>query len=354
LINILHITPDFNYNCGRSCYVYKLLKIFKSKGYNISLITNDGDSLKRVQELDIPIYKLDISSENKSLVHFLKQSFELKNIITKLNISIIHTHHRYSELISVFSKYLYRNSRRIKTITTALSLVNKRYYFDYRSDKIIAISKVVKSHLIKYFKINPDRISVIHNFIESNNYIHDSVKRKNNTFVILSVGRFHYEKNFELLFNALVKLNTENIVLILIGDGIEKEKYLKIIKGSNLNVTIIKPTRNLENYFKMADICILPSRVDPFPTFMLESGYYCKPFIGSDVDGISELIVNGKNGLKFKSKNVLDLVEKIKLFMENKKLADICAYNLNKEVLNNYSDKQIIPKIIKLYDELFI
>ncbi len=47
---ILHISPDFNYSCGISKYVYSLLKNFgQDKSYKLFFITNGGDALDRVR-----------------------------------------------------------------------------------------------------------------------------------------------------------------------------------------------------------------------------------------------------------------------------------------------------------------
>ncbi len=48
-LNILHITPDFNYACGRSYYVYLLSK-YLSRKHNVTVLTNGGDSLERLEE----------------------------------------------------------------------------------------------------------------------------------------------------------------------------------------------------------------------------------------------------------------------------------------------------------------
>src|SRR5205085_8711599 len=95
--------------------------------------------------------------------------------------------------------------------------------------------------------------------------------------------------------------------------------------------------------------CVLPSIIDPFPNFMLQSGLHRKPFIGSNADGIAELISDGENGLLFKSGDENELASKIRKMMTDKELANNCAENLYKDVINNYTEKLIIPKIEKLY-----
>ncbi len=85
---------------------------------------------------------------------------------------------------------------------------------------------------------------------------------------------------------------------------------------------------------------------------MLQSGLHKKPFIGSNADGIAELIIHRENGLLFRKKDSEDLADKINIFAENNSLANKCRMNLFETVSNNYTEKQIIPEIIKLYKDL--
>jgi glycosyltransferase involved in cell wall biosynthesis len=279
--------------------------------------------------------------------------------------------------------------KKVHTVFTALSLVDKRYFVEYKSDRIIAVSNCVKDMLIKRFNVDVDKISLIPNFVDSEEVDRESsivnreskvisressivnressivnreskvmsressmANRQSETVNILSVGRFHKEKNYETLLKAIALLKEYKIKLILVGEGDEKEKYESIIKSKSLDVELMAPQRDLTQFFKDADICILTSIRDPLPTFMLQSGLHKKPFIGSDVDGIPEVIKNGENGLLFGKKHEFELSEKIKLFIEDKLLAEKCAGNLNRLVSEKYTEKTVIPEIEKLYKGL--
>ena len=101
-----------------------------------------------------------------------------------------------------------------------------------------------------------------------------------------------------------------------------------------------------------ADVCVLPSKRDPFPSFMLHSGLHKKPFIGSNIDGIAELIKNNYNGLLFDNKSPLELAYKIYQFKTDKELAKKCAENLHNRVVNRYTQEFVVPRIERVYREL--
>lgn len=321
---------------------------------NVYLLSNGGDSFDRLEDFGLK-YTVIRGLHSKNPITFANNITKVKKFVRENKIDLIHTHHRLSELIATRIKK--SPSFKVKTIFTSLSLVNRRYNIEFKSEKLIAVSNSIKRMLAEKFKIEDKKITLIPNFTDTEE-IHDleilePYTRDHGKFYnILAVGRFHHEKNFEVLLKALNILNDKNIELILVGEGDKDIDYKKYIAKHNLNVEIIVPQKNLLQYFLVADLCVLPSVKDPFPNFMLQSGLHKKPFIGANVDGIGELIKNGINGLLFDSGNETELAEKINIFRNNPKLAFKCAENLHEDVVNNYTQEFIIPQIEKLYREV--
>ena len=350
-LNVLHITPDFNYACGRSYYVFLLLKYLRRK-HNVYLLSNGGDSFDRLIDENIP-YKIIKGLNSRNPFSFSKNIKDVRSFVIDNNIDIIHTHHRLSELISNQVKMLIAG-KKPKTVLTSLSIVSNIYNVEFKSDRIIAVSNSVTNMLTGKFKVSRQKIEMIPNFVDTdeiNRYeiITKRKKSRGKLYNILAIGRFHHEKNFETLLNALAILKDHKIRLILIGEGDNDIDYRKYISLHDLNVEIIVPQKDLSWFFDSADICVLPSVRDPFPNFMLQAGLHKKPFIGANIDGIGELITDGQNGLLFESRNENELAEKIRLFKTHRAMALKCAQNLHTDVINNYTQEFIIPKIEKLY-----
>ena len=318
------------------------------------LITNGGDSLDRLEKNNIK-YIIFKSLKSKNFISLASNIRSLKNVLAEHSIQIVHTHHRYSELLAVQTARM-TSDRKFKTVFTALSLVNKKFRVEYKSDSIIAVSNTVKKMLTEKFRVKPGKINVINNFTDTEEIheleIFSEHKSHGEYFNLLAIGRFHHEKNFEVLLRALNILKDDKIKLILIGEGSKDIDYNKYIRRHKLNAEIVTPKRDLLEYFLIADVCILPSSKDPFPNFMLQSGLHKKPFIGTNVDGIGEMIEDGHNGLLFESGNETELSEKIHLFRVNRELAKTCSENLYSDVVNNYTQEFIVPKIENVYKSL--
>lgn len=354
-MNILQITPDFNYACGRSYYVYLLMKYLNQSGHNVFLLTNGGDSLDRLAGLGLKFCLFE-PLHSKDPVSYTRSILKIKKLVRENSIDVVHTHHRYSELLTILAVNGLKQ-RKIKTVFTSLSIVDRRYKVEYKSDRIIAVSNAVKKMLVDKFGVSELKVDVINNFTDTDE-IHELEVMSHQTkdhspgYNILSIGRFHKDKSFETLLEALYLMNDPAARLILIGEGKESTGYAEYVRDKKLNVELVLPRKNLLEYFLTADLCVLPSVRDPFPGFMLQSGLHNKPFIGANVDGISELIHDGKNGLLFESGKARQLAERIKLFKSDRGLSSQCASNLHADVINQYTQEFIIPKIEKLYQYL--
>lgn len=343
---ILHITPTFNYTCGRSYYNFVTLKHLKSLGCYNYLFSKEGIAIERLKYLNID-YSINKDIGCNSPLSVFSLLKHVHNIVTKNEINIIHSYSRATEVLCLLYKYIY--NKKIITVNTVLSLVDRRYFVEYKSDKLIAISLCVKSQLLNMFKIPENKIDLIYNYAEP--FSTDCFKEhsRESKFRILSVGRYHKDKGFEVLLKSILYLKDHDIEVTIVGSGDLKDKYQEYIFKNNLNVTLMPPVNDLTNYFLNCDICVLPSFVDPLPTFMIQSGFYKKPFIGANVDGISETITDSYNGLLFEKGDSQLLAGKIMKFYQNIDLRNKCANNLYELVLNRHHPVNNVRKILELY-----
>lgn len=352
-INILHLQNYVNLSCGVSKTIYLIAKN-TSLQFNHYLACFNGDGLSRFESLNINplVLKGHKSSPFRFIIHFLK----LYSICKQNKINIIHSHHRYFGLLA----FLISRILDIKTITSVQSKVHNHKLFSYKSDMLIACSNSIKSHLINKFKIYERRIKVIYNCVDpaeivltkTKTELMNLLKIRNNKFVIGFFGRLDFkEKGVDVLLKAFLNLSKSNInlFLLLIGDGIDANKTREFITQNNLKAKVIKPQVDIFNYYQLLDLFILPSRIEPFGIVMIEAGIMNIPFVGSNIDGIAELVENEKDGLLFESGNFYDLQNKILKIYNEKNFVEKLNSNLYSKVLTGYTVQSIVPQYEKLY-----
>ncbi|MGU8908544.1 glycosyltransferase family 4 protein [Clostridium perfringens] len=168
--------------------------------------------------------------------------------------------------------------------------------------------------------------------------------------VIISVGRFIKTKGFDVLIKAANLLDQKCTVYII--GGIPTKDYLKLINDEQIkNVKFLefKEKDELKNYYKIADLFVLPTRGDVWGLVINEAMACGLPVITTNkcVAGL-ELIENYKNGFIVEVDNKEILAEKISEIITNDNLKNEIAKN-NLKKIRNYTIENLAKSHIDLF-----
>lgn len=226
-------------------------------------------------------------------------------------------------------------------------------FFDFinfdRFKNIICVSNIAKNSLEKVLDCNKD-ILVINNLIDYKNIIEKSnesieLKRKDGIFTFLNVAR-QEEKSKKLtrLIEVAEKLKNENIKfrILLIGDGLDSNKYKKLVKDKKLEdyIMFLGQKENPYPYFKISDSLILTSEYEGYPVVFNEAKVLNLPIITTNVSD-AKIDIENKYGI-VTEKCVNSIYEGIKEFINNK------------VKINNKFDAEIFnAEILKRLEEIF-
>ncbi|QQS37500.1 MAG: glycosyltransferase family 4 protein [Ignavibacteriales bacterium] len=357
-MNILFISPDFNYACGVSKHVYILIKrLCNNPQYKIFFITNSGDSLDRLTAINnLKFSRMNFKKDHSNPFLLIKNLVSLFLFCRRNKIELIHTHHRYPELISVLAAKLLR----IKTITTVHSFVAGMNNISFRSDKIIAVSRSIEDHLIKNFPHSRNKIVTLYNCIDESFYsdveyhpddLRRSLKYDSSDKIILFAGRISRIKGSDVLIKAFNKIDKSlNAKLILIGTITDND--LDVELRNNESIKILSPQRDLRHYFKIADVVVLPSIEDPFPYVMIEAGAMKKVFIGSRTGGIGEFIDDNVNGILVTPGSSDDLSSKLENVLKNLPSISKMGEELFQKVKSSCDCEKYFSELSGIYNTL--
>lgn len=171
-----------------------------------------------------------------------------------------------------------------------------------------------KEKVVRYPFTSICEKDILYHKNESNKSDIKNILNINETNVVISIGQFIYRKGFDLLIKSANMLD-KNIGIYIIG-GKPTDEYINLIKESNItNIHFVefKNKDELENYFKVADISILPTREDIWGLVINESLAHGIPVITSKFTNAGlELIKNGFNGFIMDNLSVDSIVSSIK------------------------------------------
>jgi glycosyltransferase involved in cell wall biosynthesis len=155
---------------------------------------------------------------------------------------------------------------------------------------------------------------------------------------LLFFGRIEDKiKNLTLLIEAfeLSKLQENNVHLLIIGDGSDKEMILNTIKNKNLSnfVHLLPFQKNIVPYIQNARCTALTSYFEGFPMSLVESLSAGTPIISVDCEtGPREIIQNNINGLLVENHKPKALAEAMNTMATDENLFQTCKNNAKKSV----------------------
>ena len=186
------------------------------------------------------------------------------------------------------------------------------YYFKQEQDiynivdRVVCLSQATEFLLKKNYKISKDKIYKIYKGYpyRSDNRISKKLARKYlgikaNEILLLCVGRPSLNKGIEPLLRALNEIckSIDNIKCVLVGEinGYMNFKLTSRSQPSHLIFTGKLPKRDLQLWYKAADIGIIPSFYEQCSFVALEMMKNKLTIVSSDGNGLNEMFINGKN-----------------------------------------------------------
>jgi glycosyltransferase involved in cell wall biosynthesis len=145
------------------------------------------------------------------------------------------------------------------------------------------------------------------------------------------------------------------IQLLIVGEGEKRNDIERKIHSCNVPKEVTLPGRIdnafLRNILPLFDLFVLPSYSETFGIVFLEAMYAGLPVIGIRNEGIYGLAEDGVEALFAEPKNSKDLADKIKLLINNPDLKEEIAKTGQRLVKEKYMLKELIQRVIAIYEQ---
>ena len=226
-------------------------------------------------------------------------------------------------------------------------------------DAIRVVNIRIKNKLIKS-GVKKNIIKTINTAVNEEVFIKniDSCKiqnKYNNKKILLFVGRFVKAKNLFFLLEVINKLKEKrnDFILLLIGEGEEKDKLNKFIQENNLNnfVNILesKTHEELALYYNAAYLLLLLSTNESFGKVIIEAGFTNTPTLSSKSLGPQDIIKDNINGYLVEINNLDQTLNKLNYLLDNENLVKQVGKEAKNNFLLKYSQKETYKKVDELW-----
>jgi len=172
-------------------------------------------------------------------------------------------------------------------------------FFYAKSEKITAVSKEVKSDLVKNFGITPEKIEVVRSGVDIPRIRKKMIEADDGSSgFVFTCGNLRKEKDHNFLLEAMALLH--GVPLVIAGGGDEKKRRFLENRARELsvNLTLAGFKENPYPLFRKAGVFVLTSRYEGFPNVVLEAMVCGVPVAAVDCPGgIREIITHGETGV---------------------------------------------------------
>jgi glycosyltransferase involved in cell wall biosynthesis len=167
--------------------------------------------------------------------------------------------------------------------------------------------------------------------------------------VLLALSRLHEKKGIDVLLRALV--NLPDCVAWIAGDGpLEAElKAMAAQLGVADRARFLGWRSDRGALLRAADICVLPSRYEPFGTVMLEAWATGVPLVAAASQGPKDLIADGGNGLLVPVDDAPALAGAIRRVQEDAALRAHLIERGRADYQQGYTREAVTERMLSLY-----
>lgn len=224
-------------------------------------------------------------------------------------------------------------------------------------DSIVTVSEECANILKDRFPGEKNKVDVIYNIVSptminkmANQASTNVYDKKGDDIIILSIGRLHYQKGFEMAIAACRKLIDKgyNVQWNVIGEGDEREKLTNLIKENHLenHFKLLGLKSNPYPYIKQADIYVQTSRFEGKSIAIDEAKILNKPIVVTNFSTAKDQINDGIDGLIVEM-NPDEVVEGIERLINDSSLKRKLINNLSQLKLGTEEEIEKLYKLLK-------
>lgn len=244
-------------------------------------------------------------------------------------------------------------------------------------DTLIALTNTM-SDTYKDLGIYGNNVSLVPNgvavddFNLGETFDSDSIRNKYNVKsdvpLLLTVGRYHKKKGFNLIPQIATNLRELNVDFkwLIVGNGTENiDPMIRHFNLEDLVTTVPSigiqqdksyfkfPGDDLIDLYKCADIYVFPSLLEGFPRVILEAMAASTPIVTTDAEGCVDLVEDGANGFVSNKNDHITMAENISKIIKDPTLMSKMAI-CSREKSYEYNWDIVVDKYEQIYRDLLL
>ena len=237
-------------------------------------------------------------------------------------------------------------------------------FFAKLSNIVIGVSPAVtEEYLLRKIRLNPKKVQLVNNGVAVPQELSEIVINETRAyweiakddFVIGSVGRMLDDgnKRFSDLIKSFAKFaeDKEKVKLLLIGDGLERVNYEKLVKELKIAKKVIFAgyQSDVTAFYTMMNVFALVSRNESFGLVVAEAMLNRLPVVATKVGGMKYIVDDQQTGFLVEPFQVDEIAEKFETLYLNRDLCKKMGDHGFEKAMSHYTEDTYVNNIKKLY-----
>ncbi|MDI6749929.1 MAG: glycosyltransferase [Rhodocyclaceae bacterium] len=355
---VLHTESSLGWGGQENRTLNEMLGL-RELGHTALIICQPGARLgARAREAGFPVFETPMRSAID-----LPAILGLRRIMAHVRPDVVNTHSgRDTQLAGMAARSLMRRPCIVRTRHLALPITS-RFTYSVLPDHVVAVSHHVARALASA-GIPAERISTVHTGIDLTRYavpaggstLRAELGMPENAPLVGTVAILRRKKGHAELLEAIpaVLARFPDTHFVFAGDGPQRANLERRIAELQLGayVHLLGLRRDVVNVLASLDLFVLPTHQEALGTAFVEAGAMGLAAIGSRVDGVPEVIDDGKTGLLVPVHDPPALAEAIIALLADPARRRALGEAAREKVRQRFSRLAMVAGMLDVYESL--
>lgn len=227
---------------------------------------------------------------------------------------------------------------------------------------VVAVSNGVKDFLVRWQRINPDKITTIYNGVDVEKYTDTTgFEKLRNLFglrgdipTIGVTARLTRQKGLDIFLQAAkyILQNGRQAQFLLVGDGPSRGELEDLAKKLEIEQYIIFTgfRTDIPAILGLLDIFVMSSRWEGLGLSIIEAMLAGKPVVASNVDGIPEVVLDQETGILIPPGAPKALADAICTLLDSPEKRREMGERGRQRAIRDFSIDRMVRNFEELYD----
>ena len=225
-------------------------------------------------------------------------------------------------------------------------------------DGIITNTKTIRQKYSEYGWFDDGFVRVIYNGIRVKEDVvgYDFSDEFPGKKIVFSAGRLSHQKGYEYLIEAAALLfqKRNDLVFIVAGKGKQEKNLNRLVRKCQLEDSFHfwGFLDDIGPYLKGCDLFVLSSLYEGMPNVVMEAMAVGKAVVATDVNGVQELMEDGKTGIIVPPRDAGALAEAIEELIDQPQLLKKCGLNGMERVKHSFTLSRMLDELETYFQEM--